>query len=625
MPRESSQTEGRHDLESCVISFASAVKNLTIYPATHPRVAACVAAFVDSYRRVVRRSCELAFVRDTMLVNKQAVETDHLAVHWLIQRARDTGLRGVAISERCHPDDVVAFAQALISCRPGSKTSLADQWEDDLASVRPLAMLIADSHNPNAKAAETAPTQGDGELLDNLSAGLADKLREVALCPEIQALTNSIDEVRRGDGDDDEQEFQRDTDLVGMIGELLPAEMPNDIESLQATVTRVLESVRAGLMQMMQGGQEIRDADLMDNAIGIARKFFRRESIEIEAPTSLPTGRPGDEKYQASLEDLLEEHKALPRAGGLRLPDAEYFEPDGPLAAMERAGVCLHALQSNEADERSGARLAMLSALVEAHPGELDEMFDAYLAPGVATTSRSLRLTLLRMLTKTAQGTTMVRDRDYLSEDLIRRGFPEILPMVARVFEQPHQFDRMRRALEKLKTILANGGIETARSSGALADPRVVELLARTDSPIAHQLLKRSDVEHDEARAALHAIVSECDLPRAERAALALLPPTSLPGAYLRDLLDMAGRRRVDQLVRRTTGELLRGHLLKVRREGDLSNACETVLALALVPSALTLHTVQQIATHRWWSPLPRTRALRRTARTTLAKLHKKS
>ena len=44
----------------------------------------------------------------------------------------------------CRPADVVAFGQALLDCRPGTRVGLADRWSRADASVRPIGLQVAD-------------------------------------------------------------------------------------------------------------------------------------------------------------------------------------------------------------------------------------------------------------------------------------------------------------------------------------------------------------------------------------------------------------------------------------------------------------------------------------------------
>ncbi|MGK0154679.1 MAG: hypothetical protein ACI9SE_001632 [Neolewinella sp.] len=123
-------------------AFASAIKNITIYPPDHPRVVERASAFVAEHATLEGTANELIFRKHELELDGVAIATDHLAVYWLRQRCRETGIGAIRIERNCQPHDVIAFASALIECRSGSGVSLAETWRDESACVRPVALAI---------------------------------------------------------------------------------------------------------------------------------------------------------------------------------------------------------------------------------------------------------------------------------------------------------------------------------------------------------------------------------------------------------------------------------------------------------------------------------------------------
>lgn len=615
----SPESELGTDRDRGAVRFASALKALTIYPADHPRVGDGVARFVEARPGLGAGRVELTFVREAVNVGGYALSIAHAALDWLTQRARTAGLHGVLLEPTCRPADVVAFGQALLDCRPGTRVGLADRWSRADASVRPIGLQVADRHGDGPVATAPPTVDGDscGRALDDT---IREALDEAARSDDVQELLEDIRALQ--EVHDDADSLQRDIDLLHTIGELLPADQ--DLTTLDTEVTRILEVVRGSLLRLSEPDAEVRDARLVGTAIQVARQYFSREVPVRDSDQPLPDGRPGDERYRASIEELLQEFDALPRCAGLRLPNADTFAPDGELAAHEVAGVLLHTLPADRSDERTSARRERLRSLLQAHEGIVLPLLHAHLRPGGRTLTGDQRLLLLETLLATDAGRAAARLQDYLNDTVLRESLLECLPIAAQLFETPEQFARLRSALAVADPADRPDALDAADAAGVFADPAVAVLLLKTGGPHATALLSRCPLEQGHMHEHLCDALRSLRLPRAERDALALLDRSQLPPTYLRALLEMAQRHEVDPRVRAETGERLRWHACAASRTAGVVDIERAIRALAEVPSPATRRLLQVLQRHRRWNFGARARAVRRTARNLLCAMETK-
>lgn len=598
-----------------VTAFASAIKNLTIYPAQHPRVAAPVDELLARQRHDWPNGCEMTLLHDTIRVARHLVDSSHLALPWLLQRAREAGIAGVVVEPGCTGEHVLAFARALIAARAGSGQEASTSWPPADAPVRPIMLVVGDRHAADGRDA-SGSSDAEGDPLGNIAPELAARLREVAAAPEVRELLEGV-ATTCGDIDDGQQ---HELHLVGTIGELLPAELPNDVESLTFTVVRVLQKLTRNLERMRQQRQ-LRNANMMQVAMNVARKFFAREIAMTDADRGLPTGRPGDERYAADLDALLQECAALPEGHDLRLPPPSEFAPEGPYAAVELAGICLHAIQTAPGSELAERRRQQLAALIASHAEALQPLLDAYLAPNASALPTRTAMTLLEALLASPAGAELARRGGHLHEELLVRTFPIVLPVAAELLTTPIEQQRLRAALQRLGTLLANGGVQAAAETGALTRPEVIMLLVETGGPEAHALLAAADVETVPARRALHALVGARRLPLPERAVLTLVPAARLRGGYLRAVLRMTDRggpnqTYTDDAVRRESAELLMTGLDDALPHREPAVVQAAIQALAMLPGTSPRRLLQRLRRWRWWNLGQRARAIRQAART---------
>ena len=600
-------------------AFASAVKNLTIYPASHPRVLARAQEFTTLFEQQNCEACEMILGGRELLVDGKPLPSDHLALKWLSQRARETGLRGIRIERHCRADDVVLFAQALVACRASATVGLADTWDHPEAHVKPLALVVgegrADGKDRTSRAAGNRTQTADMTAVGD---SIAEKLEYVAQSESVQSLLRQIELAGGGDTIGAEN-----VNLLEMIGQLLPVDGPTGIDELTATVEQILARVQGEMHQVIRQHTRIRGAELLRSAVGLARTYFGRAAPEEKSRPELPTGRPEDARIVADLEALLAEYEALPRADGLRLPSSEPLDGGSPAVMHELLGACLHSLKNASEPVRRRARLRLIAGLIKRYPEGLAEVLDTYLT--ATDDEQSLPIaTRLSMLSGLVEGglTDLLAARGYLDEEILQAGFPEVLRIAANAFTTEEDFARMRRALDLLKPVLQNGGTKAAADSGLLDDENVARLLARTGGDAALALLSQCESDAPGLLAVLAEFAQTLECPPAESAVLRVCSGHHIPPYFLRRLLRAADKHKFDDALRRASGELLREHVESHRLELPLDELCEAISALETVPSDETEQLLRRLrATGRFLNFGTRARATRAAASKSLATL----
>ena len=610
----------RAELAECATAFAAAVKNLTIYPATHPRVLARASEFADKFKASASGACELVFANGQLLLEGEELPIDNLAVAWLAQRGRDVGLHGVLLEPNCTADDVTMFAAALICCRPGSGQNLLDSWQHDTARVRPIELLVEDHHARDGavRPGELPPAMAETAPLDHLGEGLEDKLASVADRPEVRELLSMIEAASR----DEEAES---LDLLGTIGELLPVDAPNDVDELASTVENILARVNAELRRLMRNGSRVRGAELLRSAVGIARSYFRRSNPPQQQKKDLPSGRPEDARIVADLEALLMEYNNLPDHPDLHLPPGSELDTESPALGHELLGIYLYGLAVDNDEYHRRTRIELVTRLVASLPTAQTDLLDTYLltTPDGATLPASVRVALLYSFEQ-AGLVELIRERQFLSEELITGGFPDTLPLAARVLNGSDQADMLRRALAAIGPILDHGGSDAAEASGHLNDSTVIHLLTQIGGDQALRLLSLTKSSDEGAKEALHAFAMQLPLPEREAAALRAVPVAATPPSYLRRVLRAAAQDRFDGVMRQATGDLLREFVVARRTDWGLAALLRAIDALRYSPSLETTTVLRRTAAAGRFLNFTRSaRAVRRQAREALAALSK--
>lgn len=607
----------RSALDACVAVFASAVKNLTIYPPSHPRVAARAGEFVQRFDEHARGRCEVVVIGEALAIDGTPVASSEPALPWLATRCRLAGVRGIALEPGCTADDVVAFATALIDCRPGSGKSLCSAWDKQGARVEPLELVVEEHHAPGGKLrpGELPPRATGTAPLETLGKGLSDKLAEVAQRPAVRELLRAIEDV----GSSAERDERREAvDLLGAIGELLPVDAPASADELAGTVEQILGKVRDELTVLAEQEARVRGADLLRSAVVIARGYFQRPAPTDVGQQALPSGRPEDARIVGDRGALLTEYDTLPRQEGLRLPPARDFESSAPAMARELLGIYLHGLSHDRQSQHRTKRVALIARLLRSGPPN-HPMLDAYLGPKSRLLPSDVRLELLDALADAGLA-PLVRERSYLTQDLFAAGFPQSLPVAAKLCgDDQDELALVRRALNALAPMLRNGAAEAAEASGHLAGPAVVTLLTRVGGKPATLLLSHCETSDPASHAMLRDFTARIALPAAEAHALRLCAPELVPTHYLRRILRAHALDRFDTSVRQTSAALLREHVATGRPRLTLPEMLDAIHTLQFVPDEETLALLRRIArAGRFVNFTHGARAVRRRARDTL-------
>lgn len=595
-----------------VVALATALKLTTIYAAAHPRVLAAV----EGLLALVRSSgatVTLLLKEQTFHVGREQVAASDARLLWLAARLRAATLRGVEIDLDCTTDEVLQFAAFVRErCRPGAATS-----ELSLPHLRALPLLFAGHHSEHAGAdanavPEATPATAAGLALSPAVAGaLADIRESPSYRDQVSRLAASS--ASTGDGD------HRVVDLLQVIGKMLPAEIANDPEQIPQVVGRVLDVLESEMQDLADGKRTLRGGRLLLRAVAVARSFFGSAPPTKPAAPSMPTGRPEDANIAAKLENLLDEQDSLPRDD--RPLGALLVHATGETLEHELLGVCLHLAADSGARRSTSARL---TALLRDHARARIDLLDAHLAgAGAQRLGAAGRLHLLRLLADAGHG-ALARERRYVDDELISKGFPESLAVAASMLgSDPDSLLVLRRALAALTRTIAAGGASAAVRSGVLAEPAVLRSLLAAGGAEAERLLLAA---HDGSSRATRAVFVEFLRQQALPAPVLLvlqIHPTAdaLTTNYVRELHTAFVQQRYGPALRTATDELLRNAL-----ELDRLTAAERVAAIGhlhLVPDRATQLLLERLATFGRFRPWDvGARAVRRAARKALTDLH---
>lgn len=624
-------TVDRRDLDpgqTLVTAFATALRNIAVYPADHPRVVqaadGCLAQFLALGGG--QRPVAVAMRGNFLVVDGRKVPAGEGLAAWLVHRLRTAGLRGVAVEPTCTTVDLVAFAAALNRARARPDATGDAAWPADHPRLRPLDLVFAGAFldagespddemdgppvDPVDEPADPAVRARRRQVLDHLAADRRIRQRLVAI---------ELGCAAAGSGTD------RDVDLLAAVAAMLPANIANQPARIAEVVDTILAQVERELPPIVRGTSEIAGAELLRTAVGIARRYFHTKATAPHAP-HLPSGRPEDERISADLPALLQELDALPDRPDPTLPPAAHFQADHPQMATELLGIHLHTfVTTGRAEVRLAARERLVRCLAELD-GNRRAVLAAYLGRRhqPAPCGENVRLQLLTMLVEAGQ-TQLLRDLEYVDATFIARSFPESLRLAARVLGRtPEDLTILRDGLAAIAPMLALGGAEAAAKSGVLQDAAVVDaLLAVGGSCVLPLLPHLAHKASAEVQRRLCAYLGKLQLPAAEAAAVTTsVAPLSLPTTYLHDLLRAAALGRYDAALRAATGGVLRRNVLQGLDRLPMPRILDLVAALRHAPGPETTELLQQLAARNRLAVFDQAaRALRRCASDLLAEL----
>ncbi|HEX6810934.1 MAG TPA: hypothetical protein VF384_04850 [Planctomycetota bacterium] len=628
-PREPEPAKGDpapcEDDIALVQSLASAIKSIAIYPASHPRVAGAAAEVLRRLRTRFghRRTIAITVHGDELVLAGERLPMEGLDTAWLAKRLRTAGLRGVEFDIDVTVNDIDEFVGLLNRCRAGVREDLLSQWQEDHGRLRPLPLVFTGHYagadgrgdlpeGTRAKGAEPTPRDHVEAVLQRL--GKDDPIRK-----QLQAIESQTADASAA--------IDRSIDLVDAIGDLLPADIANDPQQIEAVVRQVLCRVEEGLGALVQRNAKVKGGELLRMAIGVARTYFHAESPHWNLHRKhLPTGRPEDEGIVASLDQLLEELDRLPDATDLRLPPVAEFEPGSASMNSELCGVLLHTLTHSTNAAATQAAATRLCPTVSALGPSGGVLIGQYmnLREHANSIDQAARTRILRCLVDGGLE-TFVRAHGFIDAAFVARGFPEVLPLASRVLGQDNEGLRtMRQGLELLGTMLHLGGVAAAAKAGVLLDPVVIKALISIGGDLVLPFLPFAATHGSrEVRQMLLDLARELQLPAPEVAALGSVASVDeLPRDYLQNLLAAAVGKKFDAAQRAATARLLRA---AVERSAGNSNR-ETYLAaidnLRHVPDPETRQLLKSLATAGRFTQFgSRARAVRRHARAVLSQL----
>ncbi|MBL9080003.1 MAG: hypothetical protein JNL08_21100 [Planctomycetes bacterium] len=597
------------------------LKNLAIYPSSHPRVTAAAAAFVTTLREHNPNAARVTIQAsgDQLLVaGSPAADALRLPL-----RFRDAGLRGVVFAPDLGDDDLLTFANALNRARARNGNDFFRLWTTPNPRIEPLPLVFAGVHSSDAPA---QPWQHDGATADTKATGagmrggrrrgvhgVVDQLIE---SEAVQAHLRAIELHACDPGDVDEREL----DLLTAIADLLPADVSGNPEEVASAVTSVLARVEQSLAELVRRNARVQGGELLRTALEIARKYFHTDAPTVAPKAELPSGRPEDARIVADLGMLLQEFGQLPDAHALCLPRAEDLGEASSTVAQRMCGIVLHALAGSASPAIVTAALPRLRNTV---PRILCDLLDIYLGTPAAESPVATAgiVRILDALLAAGRG-DLVRERGYVDARFLVRAFPDSLPLAARVLGGDTTSRRaLREALSGLVPVLQMGGAAAAVRAGVLQQPVVVAALVAVGGDIAQQLLQSALANTSPGeRQALLECARSLVLPQAEAAALrAVASADQLPPDYLPLLFSAAARGDYTGPCRAASGTVLRDAVLRLHAQGRHLDRLRAIEALLLVPSIETRTLLDELAKAGRFTRLgSESRELRQCARRTL-------
>lgn len=617
--------------------LAATLRNVGIYPADHPRVVVPATELLGKLRLKAEGLTTMVYTAgDQLVFERVPIPPTDTRAAWLLQRFRESAVRGIEFAHNCTAEDVVGFAQALHSTQTRRGTPLALLWPRDHARLRAFDLVYAGFHGERdfdttlaegtdptkegldsavraANPHETAVAQKQARVLSRLATD--DGLRE-----QLEAIQTAC-----ADGGD---EPQRRVDLLTAITELMPVDLTADPEQAAIVAHEILKRIDREMQPMKRANTQVRGAEMLRRALAVARKYFVAESPRTSLVMNLPSGRPEDDKITADPAALQAELAALPDTGDYRLPPAEELAPDSPTMARQLLGIYLHLFTRTEQAHVIAALKPILTKHLATISDDLLGVLDDYLRPrndeyAITEIGRRRLLHFLGDIGKLP----FLRDRAYIDAEFVMRGFPESLPLAARALgSDAAGLKVLQEGMRALAPVLAIGGVRAATVAGVLADePTVAALAAIGGEQVLPLLVQAAANSTPAVRVSLLAYARTRELAAPEKALLADPAAASLfTSDYVRELYDAIVRRRVAPTLRAMTANLL-GQIVERGVESmPLEALSQAIDNLRHVPTPAVAKLVGELASQgRFTSFGARARTIRRTARAVLETMPK--
>jgi hypothetical protein len=294
--------------------------------------------------------------------------------------------------------------------------------------------------------------------------------------------------------------------------------------------------------------------------------------------------------------------------------------------SRELCGVLLHTLSHSTNEAVLQAASARLAPAVRTLGTLGAKMVDNYINPKDQGTSitQTARTRILRSLVDGGLE-QLVRTERFVDAAFVARGFPEALPLAARVLGQDADGLRtLREGLEMLGTMLPLGGVTAAAKAGVLLDHGVVRALVAIGGDLVLPFLPHAASHGSrDIRQILLDLARNLPLPEPERAALGSVASVDdLPRAYLQNLLTAVSQKKFDETQRAATGRLLRAAVERSYKRGDHEGLLAAIDNLRHVPEPETRALLRFLATTGRFTQFgSQARAVRRCARAVLRQI----
>ncbi len=148
----------RDEAENVARAFALALRNVSVYPADHPR---STSAASDCLELIRARGGVILTTHDRQLGCNGLRLGDDTQFAWVVERLRAGGLRGVVASPKCTGEDLLALARELVQTK-GVKAGETLDWPDDHARLQIIPLLFTGTFVRDGRTAKSAGGDGTG-------------------------------------------------------------------------------------------------------------------------------------------------------------------------------------------------------------------------------------------------------------------------------------------------------------------------------------------------------------------------------------------------------------------------------------------------------------------------------
>lgn len=613
-------------------AFLTALRVVSMYPSDHPRVAAAMAGFVAELKKIanLERWVTLRLRGTGLAVDGAWIEAGDAQLTSLCERMRNASLCGIEFSSACRGSDVQEFAVALTRAvaRVGPTQGLA--WPKDHPHLRTLDLVFAGHHGDDGIGGVSSAA---GVAVGERSAAAdARRQRLLACLGGSEELRERLDSIEANCGAHELEEAV-EVDLIEAIADLLPAEVASDEIATIEVTGEVLDRVYAEVLRAARTDGKVPRNALLSTAIDVARRYMTVDAPTRVSRAELPMGRPEDEAIEGRIDLLLEEYARLPEWAGV-LADSASEElsrhaTDGSATnsafGVELLGIHLHTLAATASVGTDATLPAQFSDLLVTLDPDRLAVLDAYLRPEARDKPTRIgddaTLRVLAVLTRIGRR-SLILQRGYCPAGLVRRAFPDSLPIAARILGgTPRGLAVLREALVALGPTLQGERVTAAAAAGILADLDVIRALVGVGGAPPLPLLAAAAVSASpEVLDLLVDYARTLEIGGGGAVVLRWVRLADLPTHYLAKLLAAAATTPFDAKLQALSGTVLRDFIERRRGSLPLEHLLGAIEGLREIPVPATREFLGRLATQgrftKWGGA---DRAVRRQARQILA------